>query len=177
MKIDIYSLKFKIFMLVIFSYLFCVFIAFSRLLQRIQCRENLINQQIQSRAVFRLRKCLAKRQNKIIFETILGNLGWFFSIGFFARYKFALIKTAKIVLFGFLFSLLIEISQFVFKTVIFELDDLILNSIGVFFFFFFYEILLKFISFKFDSLNQSLYRSNIRIISEIVNSISDILRY
>ena len=63
----------------------------------------------------------------------LGNLGWFFPLGFFARFYFVCAKTVKILIFGFLFSLCVEISQFVFKVGVFEIDDLILNTIGVFF--------------------------------------------
>lgn len=60
-----------------------------------------------------------------------GNLGWFLPFGMFLRYKFSKLKTLQIALFGFLFSLSIEISQFVFKTGVFEIDDLILNVVGV----------------------------------------------
>ena len=69
---------------------------------------------------------------KSFLRLFLGNLGWFFPFGFFARFYFVRTKTAKILLGGFLFSLCVEISQYLFKVGIFELDDLILHTLGVF---------------------------------------------
>ncbi|WP_270876936.1 VanZ family protein [Campylobacter sp. CN_NA1] len=143
MKIDIYSLKFKIFMLVIFL------IYFAFLLRLAVFRDGFSVDKIWQVGKYNLVPFLDYAnvwQNggiKSFLRLFFGNLGWFFPLGFFARYKFTLTKTAKIVLFGFLFSLLVEILQFVFKTGIFELDDLILNSIGVFLGAKFCEILLK----------------------------------
>ena len=132
MKIDIYSLKFKIVMFVVFvSY-------FAFLLRLAVFRDWFSVEKIWQIGKYNLVPFLDYAnvwQNggvKSFLRLFLGNLGWFFPLGFFARYKFAKTKTAKIVFFGFLFSLFVEISQFVFKTGIFELDDLILNSIGVF---------------------------------------------
>ena len=146
MKFNIYSLKFKIFMLVIFV------IYFALLLRLAVFRDGFDTKHIFEIGKYNLVPFLDYTnvwQNggiKSFLRLFFGNLGWFFPLGFFARYKFTLTKTAKIVLFGFLFSLLVEILQFVFKTGIFELDDLILNSIGVFLGAKFCEILLKFIS-------------------------------
>ena len=61
-----------------------------------------------------------------------GNIVWFVPFGLFARYFFPNFSMRKILIFGLLLSLIIEISQFVFKSGIFELDDLILNVFGVF---------------------------------------------
>ena len=146
MKFNIYSLKFKIFMLVIFV------IYFAFLLRLAVFRDGFCVDKIWQVGKYNLVPFLDYAnvwQNggiKSFLRLFLGNLGWFFPLGFFARYKFTLTKTAKIVLFGFLFSLLVEISQFIFKTGVFELDDLILNSIGVFLGVKFCEILLKFIT-------------------------------
>ena len=61
-----------------------------------------------------------------------GNIIWFVPFGLFARYFFPNFSMRKILIFGLLLSLIIEILQFVFKSGIFELDDLILNVFGVF---------------------------------------------
>ena len=143
MKFDIYSFKFKIFALVIFL----IYMAF--LLRLAVFRDGFSTGGVFESAKYNLVPFLdyiSVWQNggvKSFFRLFLGNLGWFFPLGFFAKYKFSGTKTAKIVLFGFLFSLCVEISQFIFKTGIFELDDLILNSIGVFLGVKFCEILLN----------------------------------
>ena len=69
-----------------------------------------------------------KNDKKIFLILFLGNLGWFFPFGTYLRYKN--ISILKILFFSFLFSLLVESSQFIFKCGIFEIDDLILNTIG-----------------------------------------------
>ena len=61
----------------------------------------------------------------------LGNIIWFMPLGFylvFCRKQ----KVSHAVLCGFLFSLFIEIMQYVLGTGIAELDDLILNTFGSF---------------------------------------------
>ena len=58
-----------------------------------------------------------------------GNIVWFMPLGAFLR-AFRQKGTALCVLCGFLLSLLIEISQYVFGTGVSELDDLILNTAG-----------------------------------------------
>ena len=60
-----------------------------------------------------------------------GNILWFMPLGFylvFCRKQ----KVSHAVICGFLFSLLIEIMQYVLGTGITELDDLILNTFGSF---------------------------------------------
>ena len=132
MKIDIYSLKFRIFAFIVFVIYFAI------LLRLAVFRDGFCTDKIWQIGKYNLVPFLDYANVyksggiKSFSRLFLGNLGWFFPLGFFARYKFAKTKTAKIVLFGFLFSLLVEISQFIFKTGIFELDDLILNTIGVF---------------------------------------------
>ena len=69
-----------------------------------------------------------KNDKKIFLILFLGNLGWFFPFGAYLKYKN--ISILKILFFSFLFSLLVESSQFIFKCGIFEIDDLILNTIG-----------------------------------------------
>lgn len=68
-----------------------------------------------------------------------GNILLFSPFGAFLRYK--RLNLAKTTFFGFISSLIIEISQFVFKVGIFEIDDLLLNTIGVFLGAKIYEIL------------------------------------
>ena len=60
----------------------------------------------------------------------LGNIGWFVPYGIFLPliWKKEFWQT---VLFGALFSFFIELSQFLFKKGVTELDDLILNTFGV----------------------------------------------
>ena len=63
-------------------------------------------------------------------KQFLGNIGWFVPLGFFLpvliKRKSLLITTAV----GLLFSLFIEVMQFVFYKGVAELDDLILNTLG-----------------------------------------------
>lgn len=62
-----------------------------------------------------------------------GNVVWFIPFGFLLTYLTGKPKTpALIVLFGFLLSFVIEFSQFAFGTGESEVDDLILNTLGVF---------------------------------------------
>jgi len=63
------------------------------------------------------------------FYLFLGNIFVFIPLGLFYRYlfKFGFFKTIVAV---FLTSLIIEISQLVLKVGVFELDDLILNTLG-----------------------------------------------
>lgn len=82
-----------------------------------------------------------QNDKKIFAILFFGNLGWFFPFGVFLRYKN--FKFIKIVLFGFLFSLSVESSQFIFKSGIFEIDDLLLNTIGTTFGILFVDIIRK----------------------------------
>ena len=61
----------------------------------------------------------------------LGNIIWFMPLGFYLVFCRKL-KVRHAVVCGFLFSLFIEIMQYVLGTGIAELDDLILNTFGSF---------------------------------------------
>lgn len=71
-----------------------------------------------------------KNDKAIFCMLFFGNLGWFFPFGAFLNYKD--IDILKATIFGILFSLFVEISQYTFKSGIFEIDDLVLNTIGAF---------------------------------------------
>ena len=58
-----------------------------------------------------------------------GNIIWFVPFGFLLK-KLKKITTVKIIFFGFLLSLFIEITQFIFGTGVSEIDDLLLNTLG-----------------------------------------------
>ena len=143
MKIDLYSAKFKIF----FSVLFVIYFAF--LLRLAVFRDGFDVGRVFEVGKYNLVPFLdyANVWQSGGFASFcrlfFGNLGWFFPLGFFARYKFPRLKTAKILVFGFFFSLCVEISQFVFKVGVFEVDDLILNTLGVFLGVKFCEFILK----------------------------------
>lgn len=62
----------------------------------------------------------------------VGNIIWFVPFGMYLEHKSQGKKFWKIVLAGFLFSLMIESLQYLFGTGYSELDDLILNTAGVF---------------------------------------------
>jgi glycopeptide antibiotics resistance protein len=61
----------------------------------------------------------------------LGNIFWFVPFGFLLPLLLERHRFVKTMLAGFLFSLAIETLQFVFYKGVAELDDLILNSLGV----------------------------------------------
>lgn len=61
----------------------------------------------------------------------VGNLVWFMPFGILLSHL-TKIKRSKIILYVFFFSLLIETMQFVFGTGVSELDDVILNTFGVY---------------------------------------------
>lgn len=61
----------------------------------------------------------------------LGNILWFVPFGFLLPMLLKRISFLKIIVIGFLFSFTIEASQFIFYKGVAELDDLILNTIGV----------------------------------------------
>ena len=58
-----------------------------------------------------------------------GNIIWFVPFGFLLK-KLTRIATAKIIFFGFLLSLFIEVMQFIFGMGVSEIDDLLLNTLG-----------------------------------------------
>ena len=58
-----------------------------------------------------------------------GNIIWFVPFGFLMR-KLTRMTAGKIIFFGFLLSLFIEVSQFIFDTGVSEIDDLLLNTLG-----------------------------------------------
>ena len=62
----------------------------------------------------------------------VGNIIWFVPFGMYLEHKSRGNSLWKIVLAGFLFSLTIESLQYLFGTGYSELDDLILNTAGVF---------------------------------------------
>ena len=93
-----------------------------------------------------------KNDKKIFLILFLGNLGWFFPFGAYLRYKN--ISILKILFFSFLFSLLVESSQFIFKCGIFEIDDFILNTIGAVLGAIFINIILNFKKEKNDKKNK-----------------------
>ena len=62
----------------------------------------------------------------------LGNIVVFISFGMYLAYRKPEIKFGRIVLYGFLLSLVIECMQYVLGTGYTELDDLILNTLGTF---------------------------------------------
>lgn len=60
----------------------------------------------------------------------VGNIIWFVPFGMYLQYMGKQRKLLHIVIYGFLFSLLIETLQYVFGTGFSELDDLVLNTFG-----------------------------------------------
>ena len=60
----------------------------------------------------------------------VGNIVWFVPFGMYLQYMGISRRLLQAVLYGFLFSLLIESMQFVFGTGFSELDDLVLNTLG-----------------------------------------------
>jgi len=61
----------------------------------------------------------------------LGNIGWFVPFGFLVPILFKRLRPATVVLAGLLLSLCIETTQFIFHKGVAELDDLVLNTLGV----------------------------------------------
>ena len=73
-------------------------------------------------------KYLGRRQFVRLF---FGNIGWFVPFGFLLPILLKRVTLLKVVFFGFAFSFFIETSQYVFYKGVAELDDLILNVLGV----------------------------------------------
>ena len=59
-----------------------------------------------------------------------GNIIWVVPFGFLLK-RLTGMTTGKIILLGFCLSLFIEIMQFIFGVGVFEIDDLLLNTLGV----------------------------------------------
>ena len=143
MKFDIYSPKFKIFINLVFL-IYLIFV-----LRLAVFRDGFDITRIFEIGKYNLNLFIDYKnvwQNggfKTFFRLFFGNLGWFLPFGMYLKYKFTNLTNLQICKFGSLFSLCIEISQFVFKIGVFELDDLILNIIGVFLGIKFCEFLIK----------------------------------
>ena len=58
-----------------------------------------------------------------------GNIIWFMPFGFLLK-KLTRMTAVKIIFFGFLLSLFIEVMQFIFGTGVSEIDDILLNTLG-----------------------------------------------
>ena len=58
-----------------------------------------------------------------------GNIIWFVPFGFLMK-KLTHLTMPKIIFFGFLLSLFIEVMQFIFGMGVSEIDDLLLNTLG-----------------------------------------------
>lgn len=72
------------------------------------------------------------RQGKLlrVLYLFLGNIAVFIPVGMYLRYRKQDMEFWRIVLYGFLLSLIIECMQFVLGTGYSELDDLVLNTAG-----------------------------------------------
>ena len=75
----------------------------------------------------------------------LGNIGWFLPFGFLLPLLFKKENFFITVFAGLVFSLFIEIAQFVFYKGIAELDDLILNTFGTIIGYVLFKILKKYV--------------------------------
>ena len=60
----------------------------------------------------------------------LGNIGWFIPFGFLLPALSKRENFIRVIISGFLFSLTIETTQFIFYKGVAEIDDLILNTLG-----------------------------------------------
>jgi len=58
-----------------------------------------------------------------------GNIVWFIPLGFYLAF-FKEFPLRRVILYGFLLSLFIEVMQFVLGTGVSEVDDLLLNTLG-----------------------------------------------
>lgn len=66
----------------------------------------------------------------MVLYLVVGNIVWFVPFGFLLPAIFQKLKSYYIIPLGFLLSLVIEISQFALKKGMFEIDDLVLNTLG-----------------------------------------------
>lgn len=58
-----------------------------------------------------------------------GNIVWFVPFGFYLAF-FEELRMRRVILYGFLLSVFIEVMQFVLGTGVSEVDDLLLNTLG-----------------------------------------------
>ncbi len=66
----------------------------------------------------------------VFFYYLIGNIIWFIPLGLFVRYLKPY-HSVTVAFAGLCTSFIIEFSQWIFSTGVFEIDDLILNTIGV----------------------------------------------
>ena len=64
------------------------------------------------------------------FRLFLGNIGWFVPFGFMLPAIWQKLKSYHTIPLGFLLSLIIETSQLALSKGMFEIDDLVLNTLG-----------------------------------------------
>ena len=74
---------------------------------------------------------------------LIGNIAWFVPFGFFLPVILKSNGFIKTVAFGFTFSFAIELLQYVFYKGVAELDDLLLNTLGVTMGYFLFCIVLR----------------------------------
>ena len=80
---------------------------------------------------------------RLFLRFFLGNIGWFVPFGFFTPLLSQKENPLKTIIPGMIFSLLIETSQFIFRKGVAELDDIILNTLGVAIGYFSYRYIAK----------------------------------
>lgn len=66
----------------------------------------------------------------MVLYLVIGNIVWFLPFGFLLPMIWQKLKSFYIIPLGFLLSLIIEISQLVTGKGMFEIDDLVLNTLG-----------------------------------------------
>lgn len=68
---------------------------------------------------------------RLFFWNVAGNIAWFLPLGFLLPWEIQRLRRLRnLVLFAFLFSLAAETLQYVFAVGIFDIDDVILNTLG-----------------------------------------------
>ena len=70
----------------------------------------------------------------------LGNIGWFVPFGFLLPILLKRKNILTVIIWGAVFSFCIETTQFIFRKGVAELDDLILNVVGVVIGYFMYTV-------------------------------------
>ena len=66
----------------------------------------------------------------MVLYLVVGNVAWFVPFGFLLPVIWQKLKSYYTIPLGFLLSLVIETSQFILKKGMFEIDDLVLNTLG-----------------------------------------------
>lgn len=81
----------------------------------------------------------------IILKNYIGNILIFIPLGFFLAYKYNIKEIKNIIIIGFFVSLTIELGQLIslFSYSMFDIDDLILNTLGCYWGYYVYIFLLK----------------------------------